>query len=596
MKKLFNDYSYDFTKKSKNYIDTIVENEYENIFRVYKKTIFNLNKKLDEIYFQNKINSPTRRVNIIYDYHKRYFNLLVSSITIDRIIEINNQKMMQVDVYKEELNLSSRYINYYAVICNELNDYFKIEFKDGIIDFGSIDKKFKTTPKFIISRFLLYDFKFLFYKLISRSGFLKKGLYLSFGSNLLKKEIQTELLKYGYKPILIDNIFDGNKDFNLNNYDSKKNQDYFNEIFEIALNELNEIKLFFKNQNIFTVYIKIISKLILESVLYVLENKNFMRNKIKLLIKKNPNIKVCISNGLFNRKGILLYDALNFNNISVLACQHGLTAGNAKSYLQNNFITENNTSDTLFCYNKSAVRTRKKIIKSNTKLLAVGGPKFSKQIFNRKLLRYFLKLRFRLREKQFLYLSFNVEFNSGKGFPYTKSNSKIFKSEKSILKILSKSSKKIIYKGYPTKQFLFDREKELKLLYGDKIKFLNNNIDFRYFRPLVDVIITGATESTLEWCIGSNVPIIFLYSRKINPLESKLVEKIFENCFIFFDADSKSGLLKFKKTLNLSYRDILKIWNKKQKYRDQYDEEHFLSKNKEAGKIAANYILDQIEN
>jgi hypothetical protein len=595
LKKLFNYYSYDFTKKSKNYIDSIVENEYENIFKVYKKAIFNLNKKLDGIYFQNKINSPTNKINIIYDYHKRYFNLLVSSITIDRIIEKNNQEMMQVDVFKEELNLFSRYINYYAVICNELKDYFKIEFEEGIINFESTDSKFKTTPKYIISRFLLYDFKFLFYKLISKSGFLKKGLYLSFGSNLLKKEIETELFKYGYKPILIDNIFDGNKDFALNNDDSKKNQDYFNEIFEIALNELNEIKFFFKNQNIFRVYVKLTSKLILESVLYVLENKNFMRNKIKLLIKENPNIKVCISNGLFNRKGILLYDALNFNNISVLACQHGLTAGNAKSYLQNNFITENNTSDTLFCYNKSSVRTRKKIIKSNSKLLIVGGPKFSKQIFNRKLLRLFLKLRHSSRGKQFLYLSFNIEFNSGKGFPYTISNSKTFKNEKSILKILSKSSKKIIYKGYPTKQYLFDREKELKLLFGKKIKFLNNNIDFRYIRPLFDVIITNATESTLEWCIGSNVPIIFLYSRNTNPLESKSVENIFENCFIFFDADSKSGLLRFKKILSLSYRDILKIWNKKQKYRDQYDEEYFLSKKKEAGKIGANLIFNEFK-
>ena len=67
-----------------------------------------------------------------------------------------------------------------------------------------------------------------------------------------------------------------------------------------------------------------------------------------------------------------------------------------------------------------------------------------------------------------------------------------------------------------------------------------------------------------------------------------------KQCFFFFNYDKKGWEQDLIKFLNRPYKDILSDWEEKQKYRNQYDEEYFLSKKKEAGKIASKTILSSI--
>ena len=45
-----------------------------------------------------------------------------------------------------------------------------------------------------------------------------------------------------------------------------------------------------------------------------------------------------------------------------------------------------------------------------------------------------------------------------------------------------------------------------------------------------------------------------------------------------------------KNIINIPYKKLLEIWQAKQIYRDQYDEEWLLGKNLHAGKLGAKYI------
>ena len=67
---------------------------------------------------------------------------------------------------------------------------------------------------------------------------------------------------------------------------------------------------------------------------------------------------VCIGNGLFSKEGIIIYDALKYNNIYFFSSSHGLTVGNSKDSLENFYSDESLTSDTFFCYNQAAKSTR----------------------------------------------------------------------------------------------------------------------------------------------------------------------------------------------------------------------------------------------
>lgn len=197
---------------------------------------------------------------------------------------------------------------------------------------------------------------------------------------------------------------------------------------------------------------------------------------------------------------------------------------------------------------------------------------------------------------QILYLNGINPVNANKSYPTILPNSEIFDHSRNILTLLSKLNRNISFKNYPTEQFLFNHHRYLENEFGSKINFLPKNMDFRYTRQAFDIIITNSTQSTLEWCIGLDVPLIFLYDRKIMPLESDETVLIFKKCFFFFDYDEigwKESLTNF---INQPFGQIKKSWNEKLKHREQYSEEYFMSKYKFAGEIGAVSILNQIRN
>ena len=89
---------------------------------------------------------------------------------------------------------------------------------------------------------------------------------------------------------------------------------------------------------------------------------------------------------------------------------------------------------------------------------------------------------------------------------------------------------------------------------------------------------------------------IFLDSNYYEPLENDSVKKIFEESFFVFNYDNKGWEKDLIDFLNMPYNKIVKLWKNKAKYRRKYDEDHFLSLDKYAGKIGSNQILNSISN
>ena len=110
-------------------------------------------------------------------------------------------------------------------------------------------------------------------------------------------------------------------------------------------------------------------------------------------------------------------------------------------------------------------------------------------------------------------------------------------------------------------------------------------------RNIADVIITQSSESTLEWCIGVEKPLVFLDSKNYEPLLDENVINAFKKSFFFFNYDKKGWEKDLIKFLNKPYSEIFKLWEEKKYYRVKYDNIYFLSKKKNAGEISTKYIL-----
>ena len=455
--KLFDEYTYIPFIESKNYIDDILpSNEYQKIYYDFEKCIFSINKKIDSLFFKSNFNYASK-IFIIVEPHLIAFNLFTKAIILDRILSKNKHEEILIDIYEEELSTDyyHRFINQYELITKKIGIPFKTNNK------GKLNINYKNDPssKLKILTLLNFNHKVLFYEIKKRMiGNFNKKKILNIGDNYLVREIEFELHKKGIDLVPVKKelrVF-----YDKLSYDY--NHDKYELIFKIVKTETSELKKkYFNNEKAYVGYVKVISDFINLNIIDLLSKKNQMRNKISLY-KKQLNFNLCLGNGLFGNFGKSVYDALSYNKIQTVTTEHGLTAGNSRDALQYFYSNESLTSDRLFCYSEASVKTRLKNNNSNLKLDVVGAPEFPKNIRFKKLKRCILKRKFKLKGINVFYISHNIELNPGKYFPYSKSNPELFSDELSILKTLSKINKNVIYKPYPTMQYLYDRSKIIK--------------------------------------------------------------------------------------------------------------------------------------
>jgi hypothetical protein len=582
---LFKKYNFSpYVENEKFHLDSFVKyEEYPGLFSDFKKHFDRINNKIELKYFKEDFNFPSK--NFIFQSPSRlYFNLFIKAIILDKILIENQNSKIIVDVYDEETIVKGRFFNLYGFLAKNIGNPFELR-KLGCSNVEYVHDP--STKNKIIS---LFNFKptYLIYRILKNNNLLfYNKTYLKIGDNYLTRDIEYSLWLKGFKPIEIKNEL-----LNYSNQTFSENES----LNEIKFNQLieDEIKIFLskkiQSHRIINGLINSISTLfeleIIEILKYKIIYRKFFENKI---LKSKATF--CLTSGLFGNSGKSIYDSLFYNKIKVFSTEHGIGYSFSKDSSSQIFENESLTSDYLFCYNGSSKSSRENNQNSNLKLIDVGAHSVVKfNLFN-SLLRLYFRFILKLKSTTIFYISHNIELNSEKYFPYTKPCFQIFNDEKNLLHTLSKTNKSIIYKPYPSKKYLSDRFFPNKY---SNIKTLNTEEDFRYIRHASDIIITQASESTLEWCISTNKPLVFLDSEYYEPLKDNKTIEVFKKCFFFFNYDKQGWEQDLIKFLNRPYKDILSDWEEKQKYRNQYDEEYFLSKKKEAGKIASKTILSSI--
>ncbi len=581
---LFDNYSSIPYSKSISQLDKIVNKEdYTILYDKFSKIILSLNKTFEKKLFEHDFFFSSKNL-IILEPHLFAFDILLKSITLNNLLEEYSHSKIILSVFEEEITYGNRFLNQYAYVASKIGFPFVIKSK------GYYNNNYTNNPESEnkILSLLNFEKEKILFEIKKKLGIRKTKFYVSYGRNYITREIEFELFKKGYSSIELKKTL-------IQDYKTFSPQEKINIIdIEYIINKSfsTYLKKYIKHEKVRIGFIKTITELFTINIQELLANKNHIRSQIKNL-KQKSNIEFCLSNGLFQNIGKSVYDAMKFNNIKVFAVEHGLTNGISKDSLTNQYISERNTSDVLFCYNDASRDFHKKHSFSKTNFYSVGSHSFSKKILNKNLLRFFYRKKFKVKSECIFYVSHNIELNVGKYYPFTKPCSEIFQDEKNLISTLSKVNKEVIYKPYPTKQFIADRNTYLnELIYKcDNIKFIEKEEDFRYMRNIADVIITQSSESTLEWCIGVEKPLVFLDSKNYEPLLNENVINAFKKSFFFFNYDKKGWEKDLIKFLNKPYLEILKLWKEKKYYREKYDNIYFLSKKKNAGKIATKHIL-----
>ena len=564
--------------------------EYETSFKTLKTCFDGVNKILHKTYFE-EYKFIGDKFELV-DCRRFFFNLYIKTFILKKIQNKYPGQKIKIKVKKQELDhiilgknlIPNRFSNHYAWLADKIGDPFQIQIDKNQVSLYEPNQ----SADLFIQKLFLYNPKILLSKIKNSVLNSKKRSIIQLNENEIVREINSELIFSGYKVINIMNIIRSIYETDTDKYIAEK---ISKNIFLILTNELkkafnNMPKIFFES------YCQISSKVIGYHVSHLNFIKGILRDKI-YEIKKAYNTNIFFSNGLFSGIGTALCDSLLHNDFKIITAEHGIKF--SRDAITSLISDETKTSTHILNYNKNTNKIYNSKLSKDYKTYIVGASKAEKKIRYPSLQRFVNKKIYKIRYPQIIYVSHNIELNSEKYFPFTKSNPCIYYDEKFLIKVFGMVNKNVIVKLYPTKQYLEEKIFFIKdqIKKYKNVRIFDRETDFRYLRTTADIIITQSSESTLAWCIGVEKPLIFLDSKYYEPLKDEETKKVFKKCFFYFNYDKRGWEKELIKFLNLPITTIMKLWDEKKIYRDEFDEKYFLSKKKNAGKIGSNLILSK---
>jgi hypothetical protein len=310
-------------------------------------------------------------------------------------------------------------------------------------------------------------------------------------------------------------------------------------------------------------------------------------------LKESVGAEILLCGGLYHNFGVAVFNAMKRNNITVLAAEHGITAGLSRWRQDTVNYYEPRTADYMLSYNKSASRAFLSSANKNIRCVECGAPNETKTVRYYSVQRWISRMRLNVKGSVVYYVSSNLLTNNQGYFSNYMPDHMRFKTEKELLtNVFPKVNKQIVYKTYPSQNYLYQENPYLRLAKSTSNIVVAPDEDFRYGRAAADILITSKAFSTLGWCIGTNVPIVFLDSSIYHSLANEQVKDVFCRSFFYFDTDIVGWQQDLMNLLNKPMVEIRASWEGMKQYREMYDEEYFLNKRKDAGSIGASFIKE----
>lgn len=555
------------------YLDTLLDNELNEKVNKISRKGFEINSKIIDCFFSKYKSRDVDLINVRHEYTNIYINL----IKLFRLIDLYPSDKITISITADELydynsiRPVDRFVNVYFWIAKLLKlknivlvcENFKNE---------ELDPKDKPINSWFL-RLINLDknvLKFNLKKKIKLIKNQKQKVYI-YNNNSVIREIEPYLYDTGITCIQMPEI--DKKDYKV---DKHINENKLKEILEITF-ENNNLENRFKVV-IFEIYKKIINQLVQREV--------FTK---KYISKLDNSINIILTNSLNTFDSLIFSKQLQDNGFKIIECMHGMGKSNMR---KSDIVSyENSAVDMLLCFNKS----EKKLFNSydpNSKVFPISTVQQTKNIRLKHIQRFYVNKMLNIsNQKNVFYPSCIYPYNNHTMYGYRQTDKWNYNFEKKTITLLSKINKHSIYKTYPGRCYI-DQNPLVKYSKSlGNITVIADRFDFRYVNTIGDIFILGhlGGASTIMWMLGLNRPIVYLNTNKfryLNPSAQNMVQKTLIN----IDIDEHDWENNLKNLLNKPHKELIEMWESKQIYREQYDEEWLMGTNLHAGKLGAKYI------
>ena len=332
-----------------------------------------------------------------------------------------------------------------------------------------------------------------------------------------------------------------NENFNFKNYEIISIVNF------IVLNLEENINIFLKQ------------KKEIDYFFYQLKNKF---NRIKSVIVSAPN----------GSSAKYFHHLAKKKKIKVINFEHGLTTGLSRrnKYYMN--YSEATNCDHMMVINELAKKDYQlNKISKIAELSIIGMPKQITSIKNNYIQNIYIRKKYGFNSYDCCICHVStLMFNGGIRYgPDTITDKNINEFNYKILsEVYNKlNNKKIIFKDYPSLRHTYQPNLKDRIKLNNKNIFFEEDGDWRYLRAISNIIVTMAKASTLAWCIGSKVPIVFLDIPHMKFRHSWMRES-FKKSFFFIDIGKSNWTKELKKLLLQPLEETQYAWKEKEYHRN----------------------------
>ncbi len=319
-------------------------------------------------------------------------------------------------------------------------------------------------------------------------------------------------------------------------------------------------------------------------------------NCIDIQTKSLSHKTVVLSNSTLGPEATWLHEHLKTFGIPIFGFEHGVTTSLSKHSNSKLSFSEMTNCDVGFVYSDSSAKNFKSNTNTQATIYTTGAPTATQKINFQSLQKYLTRfaLKIPLLSPTVMHVDTVTFLGNMRAGPYTYTESEIVNFHRRLTSEAYYELKNwtVLFKEYPTQRFQYSPSvKE----YAGTVKNIRcmSQEDFRYMRTAADVLVTTMPSSTLGWCVGTNVPLIWLES-PITPILNDEALVDFKNSFFVIDMNENDWPLQLKTLLNSGLMDIQKKWMEKSKERNRTIEKYIFGPNINSGKACADTIMTKL--
>lgn len=304
--------------------------------------------------------------------------------------------------------------------------------------------------------------------------------------------------------------------------------------------------------------------------------------------------QMLLTSGIYGPAGVQLHAACRDRNIKLVGFEHGATTGLALTADRRVNVSEATHCDRLVVSSSGAADAFGRAAgKSGSDIAVAGLPDQTRKTLRRPLQRWRARKRLGLSGRDIAVVHVSTLLYGGNMRPGDDNpvESYVYATEKSLItSAYAGIGKPVLFKGYPAQRNVHHAEPSDMYDLPDNLRLVSRE-DFRYLRAAADIIVTDASYSTIGWCVGADVPLVHLGSRKVLALASDELRTRFEASFLTVDMDRDDWAARLRAIVSRPQGDLRGEWDRKRPARATLLRENIAGPGGTMGRVAAREVL-----